>query len=235
MLQANRDAPPNRGEASSLELLVVTLAHAAPDTHADGLSHMRFVLGTVRNAPGLVSIRSYCSREEDAYYLTLTTWEDEEYWQKTQDRYNPKRLLLSSAPDLLVSPPKQWLMHYLWGYRRPAAPSVLAAAHVASIRPDQAEYARRGWIESLRRQVVQPTLTVSSALIARGVEEETVTAPSDRATEDAPYMYGSIFLNLVSWPDEANRAEFYADQDYQAISRFLSSVGVVQMIALEPL
>ena len=216
-----------------MELLVVTLAHAAPDTDVDGLSHMRFVLGTIRNAQGVVSIRSYYSREEDPYYLTLTTWEDEEYWQKAQDRYSPKRLLLRSAPDLLVSPPRQWLMHYLWGYRRPAAPSVLAAAHVASIRPEQAEYARRGWIESLRRQVVQPTLTLASALLARGVEEENVTATSEKTSEDL--ANGSIFLNMVSWPDEANREEFYADQDYQAINRFLNSVGVVQMIKLEPI
>ncbi len=217
-----------------MELLVVTLAHTTPDTDADGLSHIRFVLGSVRNAPGLVSIRSYSSREEDGYYLTLVTWEDEEYWQKAQERYNPKRLLMSSAPDLLISPPKQWLMHYLWGYRRPAAQPVLMAAHVASVRADQADYARRGWIEALRRQVVQPTLALSSALLARGVEEEVSTVPSDKATEDSSTP-GSIFLNLLSWPDESSREEFYVDQDYQGINRFVSSVGVVQIIPLEPI
>jgi hypothetical protein len=216
-----------------LELLVVTLIRAVPDSEADNLSHMRFVMGTVRNAPGVVSTRSFCGREEDAYYLMLTTWEDEEFWQKAQERYSPKGLLMRSAPEMLVSPPKQWLMHYLWGYRRPGAPTVLAAAHVASIRPEQADNARRGWIESLRRQVVQPTVTVASALLARGVEEENATAMNEKTGEDS--SYGSIFLNLVSWPDEANREEFYADQDYQAIHRFLSSVGVVQMLTLDPL
>jgi heme-degrading monooxygenase HmoA len=217
-----------------MELLVVTLAHRTPETDADGLSHIRFVLGSVRNAPGLVSIRSYSSREGDRYYLTLVTWEDEEYWQKAQERHNPKRLLMSSAPDLLISPPKQWLMHYLWGYRRPAAQPVLAAAHVASVRADQADYARRGWIEALRRQVVQPTLALSSALLARGVEEEASAAPSDKASEDS-FTQGSIFLNLLSWPDEGSREEFYVDQDYQGINRFLSSVGIVQIIPLEPI
>jgi hypothetical protein len=216
-----------------LELLVVTLVRAVPDSETDNLSHMRFVMGTVRNAPGVVSIRSFCGREEGAYYLILTTWEDEEFWQKAQERYSPKRLLLRSAPDMLVSPPKQWLMHYLWGYRRPGAPTALAAAHVASIRPDQAENARRGWIESLRRQVIQPAVTVASALLARGVEEENATATNEKKGEDL--SHGSMFLNLVSWPDEPNREEFYADQDYQAIHRFLSGVGVVQILTLDPL
>jgi heme-degrading monooxygenase HmoA len=216
-----------------LELLVVTLVRAVPGSETDNLSHMRFVMGTVRNAPGVVSIRSFSGSEEEAYYLILTTWEDEELWQKAQERYSPKRLLMRSAPDMLVSPPKQWLMHYLWGYRRPGAPTVLAAAHVASIRSEQAENARRGWIESLRRQVVQPTVTVASALLARGVEEENAASLSEKPGESP--SHGSIFLNLLSWPDEANREEFYADQDYQAIHRYLSGVGVVQMLTLDPL
>lgn len=222
-----------KGVEDSLELLVVTLARTVPNSDADHSSHMRFVLGTVRNAPGVVSLRSYCSREEDAYYLILTTWEDEEFWQKAQERYNPKQLLLRSAPDMLASPPKQWLMHHLWGYRRPSATSALVAAHVASIRPEQAENARRGWIESLRRQVVQPTVTVASALLARGVEEDNATASNEKKSEDT--SHGPIFLNLLSWPDETNRQEFYTDQDYQAIHRFLSSIGVVQIITLDPL
>ena len=41
-----------------MELLVVTLAHAAPDTDVDGISHMRFILVTIRNSQGVVSIRS---------------------------------------------------------------------------------------------------------------------------------------------------------------------------------
>ncbi len=225
-----------------MELLVVTLARTAPSREADGLAQIRLVNDTVRYAPGLVTLRAYRSREAETYYLTLTTWEDEEAWQKAQERYNPKQLLVAGASDLLLIPPKQWLMHYLWGYSRPATQTVLAAAHVASIRPDQTEYARRGWVESLRREVVQPTL--ASAFLARGLDEETLsnTTASEKAPSDAinrvptaSYLQGPIFLNLLNWPDQANEEEFYTDPDYQAINRFLTSVGIVQVLAIEPL
>jgi hypothetical protein len=39
----------------------------------------------------------------------------------------------------------------------------------------------------------------------------------------------------LNWPDETNREEFYVDPDYKVISRFLSGVGTVQILQLEPL
>src|SRR5713101_3863676 len=195
-----------------MELLAVTLAHITPGRDADGLARIRLISDSVRNAPGLVISRFYRSRGHDPYYFMLTTWEDEESWRRAQERYNPKQLLLGSATELLIDPPEQWLMHYLWGYSRPAAVPILAAAHLATIRADQAERTQRGWIESLRRQAVQPTL--SFAFLARGVNEDaTASLPSlslhSTAVADSPY--GSIFLNILSWASEADREEFYAD------------------------
>jgi len=220
-----------------MELLAVTLVHTTAGKDVDGLADIRLVLDTIRNAQGLVNLRSYRGSGDDSYYLILTTWPDEESWQKAQERYNPKQLVLNSIP--MVAPPKQWLMRYLWGYSRPAAKPVLAAAHIATIRPDQAEYIRRGWIECLRRQVVQPTLALASAFLARGIEEDALLShhlmPGDKAIEDVSYLDGPIFLNMLSWPDEANREEFYVDPDYQTINRFLGGVGTTQVLALEPL
>ena len=221
-----------------MELLVVTLAHITPGRDTDGLAHIRLISDTVRNAPGLVISRFYRSRGHDSYYFMLTTWEDEESWRRAQERYNPKQLLLGSTAELLIDPPEQWLMHYLWGYSRPAAVPILAAAHLATIRADQADRTQRGWIESLRRQAVQPALAF--AFLARGVNEDAVVfqpslAPSMPNGGDSLYQHGSIFLNLLCWASEADREEFYEDANYRAISLFLNSVGMIQMLTLDPL
>lgn len=221
-----------------MELLVVTLAHITPGRDTDGLAHIRLISDTVRNAPGLVISRFYRSRGHDSYYFMLTTWEDEESWRRAQERYNPKQLLLGSTAELLIDPPEQWLMHYLWGYSRPAAVPILAAAHLATIRADQADRTQRGWIESLRRQAVQPALTF--AFLARGVNEDAVVFQPFLATStpnggDSLYQHGSIFLNLLCWSSEADREEFYEDANYRAISLFLNSVGMIQMLTLDPL
>jgi hypothetical protein len=221
-----------------MELLVVTLAHITPGRDTDGLAHIRLISDTVRNAPGLVISRFYRSRGHDSYYFMLTTWEDEESWRRAQERYNPKQLLLGSTAELLIDPPEQWLMHYLWGYSRPAAVPILAAAHLATIRADQADRTQRGWIESLRRQAVQPALAF--AFLARGVNEDAVVFQPSLATStpnggDSLYQHGSIFLNLLCWSSEADREEFYEDANYRAISLFLNSVGMIQMLTLDPL
>ena len=221
-----------------MELLVVTLAHITPGRDTDGLAHIRLISDTVRNAPGLIISRFYRSRGHDSYYFMLTTWEDEESWRRAQERYNPKQLLLGSTAELLIDPPEQWLMHYLWGYSRPAAVPILAAAHLATIRADQADRTQRGWIESLRRQAVQPALAF--AFLARGVNEDAVAfqpslAPSTPNGGDSLYQHGSIFLNLLCWASEADREEFYEDANYRAISLFLNSVGMIQMLTLDPL
>lgn len=219
----------------AMELLVVTLAHTLPGKDAEGLARIRLIADTVRNAPGLVTGRFYRSRGQEAFYLMLTTWDEEESWQKAKERHNPKQLLLESATELLIAPPEQWLMHYLWGYSRPAAVPILAATHLATIRPEQAERTQRAWIESLRRQAIAPILAF--AFLARGLNEETLASQValTSAKGDKPYQHGSIFLNLLSWGSEADREDFYVDSSYQAISLFLGSVGNVQILTLEPL
>jgi quinol monooxygenase YgiN len=220
-----------------MELLVVTSAHILPGREAEGIARIRLISDTIRNAVGLVSASFYRSRNNESYYFMLTTWEDEDCWLKAQDHYNPKQLLLGSAAELLLDPPEQWLMRYLWGYCRPTAESIMAAAHLGTIRPDQAERAQRGLIECLRRQAIQPTL--SFAFLARGFNEDFM--PSQAAIiakanggSDSLYSHGSIFLNLLSWGSQADREDFYADAHYQAISRFLSEMGIVQIMELDP-
>ena len=220
-----------------MELLVATLARIAAGKDIDGLARLRFISDTVRNAPGLVNARFYRSREPESYYFMLTTWEDEGIWQKAQDRYNLKNLLIGSAGGLLTTPPEQWLMHYLWGYSRPSAQPTIAAAHLATIRPDQANRVERGWIEGLRRQAVQPTLAF--AFLARGRNEDSALpqqalTPDNKVAASVADEYSSHFLNLLSWPGESQRKEFYADQNYRVISGFLSSLGVVRVFALDP-
>jgi quinol monooxygenase YgiN len=215
-----------------MELLVATLAHTAAGRDADGLARLRFISDTVHNAPGLVNARFYRSRDHESYYFILTTWEDEECWQKARDRYNPKNLLTGSAGELLTAPPEQWLMHYLWGYSRPSVQPAIAAVHLATVRPDQVERVERGWIEGLRRQAAQSTLAF--AFLARGRNEDSALPQQAPAADDPAGKYSLHFLNLLSWPGETQRREFYADQNYKAISGFLSSLGIVRVFALDP-
>ena len=105
---------------------------------------------------------------------------------------------------------------------------------------EQAERTRRAWVESLRRQAVAPNL--SFAFLARGFNEDTperarqaTQAVGQREDQGNLYQYGSIFLNLLSWPGEADRELFYSDTNYKAISRFLGGVGVTQVLTLDPL
>lgn len=229
-----------------MELLVVTLAHTHPGRDADGLARMRIISDTVRNVPGLVTARFYRSRGDKSYYFILTTWEDEESWQKARERFSPRQLLLGSATELLTGQPEQWLMQYLWGYSRPAAAPILAAAHLATIQAGQANLIQRGWIESLRRQAIQPT--IAFAFLARGINEDTdlaqplysppsPTSPPSGSTgnDETVYQHGSVFLNLLSWASETDREDFYSDPNYQAISRFIGSMGVMQILPLDPL
>jgi hypothetical protein len=222
-----------------MELLVATLAHIASGKDDDGTTRLRLISETIQNAPGLVNARFYHSREPESYYFILTTWENEDFWYKAQDRYNPKNLLSGSTTELLPVHLEQWLMRYLWGYSRPSAQAAIAAVHLVTVRPDQAERVERSWTEGLRRQVTQPTLAF--AFLARGRNEDSAfiheqsTLNNLQFTETSSNNSSSNFLNVLSWPGETQRKDFYADQNYKAISGFLSSVGIVRVLALEPL
>ena len=227
-----------------VELLVVTLAQVSQAREADALARMRVISDTVRNAPGLLNARFYQSREPGHAYCMLTTWESNEWWQKAQERYAPRTLLLNSPAGIFHTPPDQWLMHYLWGYSRPLAQPAVAAAHLVLVRPEMAEHVQQKWLESLSRQAQEPIL--SFALLARSVEEEPA-APSAQAaqpasppgqTENRPRSsinQGTIFFALLSWSGESYREDFYADQEYQNIQALLNRTGIVHVLTLDPL
>jgi quinol monooxygenase YgiN len=222
-----------------MELLVVTLVHTHPQREVDAGVRMRLIADTIRHAPGLMNLNLYRGRGRASHFLMLTTWSSEETWRESHEQHNPRHLLLNSAPELLMTPPEQWLMHYLWGYTRPAANPVSVAAHLAFIRPEQAELAQQGWIEALRRQARFPLLAF--AFLARGEQEDPAGAALSAPTEAPPESAraepprGNVFLNLLSWANSTDREDFYADTTYQAINRFIGTLGTTQVLSLEPL
>src|SRR2546429_5022833 len=218
-----------------MELLVVTLAHIIAGRDADILARIRQIADTVRNAPGLVTSHMYRGREQDSYYFMLTTWEDAESWQKAQERYDPRQHLLATA-DLLVSPPEQWLMHYQWGYSRPAKQPIVSAAHITTLRPDQARLAQREWITGLRKQTTKPTLAF--AFLAQEIDRDATAPfhtvktqrPEARAEEKFVYYQGTTLLNFLSWASETEREEFYRDPHYQSVKKLLQSLAVTRIL-----
>ena len=222
-----------------MELLVVTLAQVSPAREADALSRMRIISDTVRNAPGLINARFYRSTQPGLSYCMLSTWENDEWWQKAQERYSPYSLVQDSPEGIFHIPPDQWLMHYLWGYSRPRAQAVVADAHLALVRPEMAARVQQSWLESLRQQATEPILAF--ALLARTRDEETGTkdAPQTASAENTPpratIQQGAIFFNLLSWPDERYREDFYANEHYQNMRSLLSRTGMLHTLTLEPL
>ncbi len=211
-----------------MEVLVVTLAYTTPTKDVDTLARIQLVQDTLHNTQGLVTSRFYRGRGSSPCYAILTTWESDEAWKQAQERYNPKQLLASSAAELLVSPPEQLHFAYIWGYIRPATSPELAAIHLATVRLEQADIAQRGWVEGLKRQAAQSSLAFG--FLARGTAEQPQTSEAH-----IPYIQGATFLNLLSWASDGDREDFYADVHYTAIHRFISSIGTIQIIALEPL
>jgi len=211
-----------------MEVLVVTLVYTTPVKDVDTLARIQLIQDTMHNTQGLVTSRFYRGRGSSPCYAILTTWESDEAWKQAQERYNPKQLLSSSAAELLVSPPEQLLFTYIWGYIRPAASPELAAIHLATVRPEQADVAQRGWVEGLKRQATQSSLAFG--FLARGTTEQLLSTEPH-----TPYTQGATFLNVLSWASDADREDFYADVHFTAVHRFISSIGTVQVIALEPL
>ncbi|SRR6266849_2128493 len=221
-----------------MELLVATLAHIIAGRDADILARIRQIADTVRNAPGMVTSHMYRGREQDSYYFMLTTWEDAESWQKAQEHHDPRQHLLATA-DLLLSPPEQWLMHYQWGYSRPAKQPTVSAAHITTLRPDQARLAQREWITGLRKQTMKPTLAF--AFLAQEIDRDAtaqfraVKSPRVEARSEEKFVYyqGTTLLNFLSWASETEREEFYRDPHYQSIKKLLESLAVTRILPLE--
>ena len=211
-----------------MELLVFTRAQPNPTRGGEALDRLRQISNTIRNAPGLSNARFYFSGEPENSYLLLTTWEGLEWWQKAQERHSPYRLLQESAAGIFPTPPDQWFMQYLWGYSRPLAKPEVAIAQLALIRPEQAGRVQQGWLASLQEQAVEPQL--SFALLARNIESEEAPTSVPRR----PGGQGVMFLNLLSWPGETYREDFYADENYQNIVGQLNNAGILRILKLEP-
>lgn len=221
-----------------MEIVVVTLAYSIAGKDTDILARIREIADIVRNAPGLVTSHMYKGREQDSYYFMLTTWEDTESWQKSQEQHDPKQHFLATA-DLLLSPPEQWVMHYQWGYSRPIKQPTISAAHITTLRPDQARLAQREWITSLRKQATKPSLAF--AFLAQEIDRD-ATAPlrmikspqaGVRPEQNLAYHNGTTLLNFLSWASETERNAFYMDPYYQSIKKLLESLAVTRILPLE--
>ncbi|MBX5449284.1 hypothetical protein [Thermogemmatispora sp.] len=216
-----------------MELLIATLAHIRPAYEIDAQSQVRQVTESLRPTPGLLSVRSYASRDR-RYHLLLSTWENEEVWRKVRERCSPARLLQEMAGPQLMDVPEQWAMRYIWGYVRPAVSPTLAVALLARVHPEQAETIEQHWLESLHRQAAE--LLMASAFLARGQEEAGLQAGDSREGErhEPGYQrWGAVFLNLLSWASEIEQEEFYTQPSYQNFNLQLHQAALVQMLALE--
>ncbi len=217
----------------STELLVVTLAQIVTQKDTEALSQIRSIGDMLRSAPGLVSFRYYRSRSNEAYYFLLTTWQDEDSWLHAQERHSPKQLL-QAVPDLLAFQPEQWLMSYIWGYSRPVAPPTLANAHFITVRSQHVELVQKGWLQGLHQHSLQLSLSFaffartqapSPALLGRAKSQGIVEQPSGSTN--------SIFLCFLSWASDAEREEFYANANYQAMNKFIEGIGSTRLLPLE--
>ncbi|HEY6539648.1 MAG TPA: antibiotic biosynthesis monooxygenase [Ktedonobacteraceae bacterium] len=217
-----------------MELLIATLAHTARGANEEALARVRLVVDTMKNVPGIMNTRLYAGRDNEGCYFILTSWEDEESWRRAQEqeRQNPRDLLLSTGSELLTTAPEQWQMYYLWGYSRPSAQPTIAAAHLATVRPDATERIQRNWIETLQRQASQ--LTLAFAFLTRGRNVDRASYGINGSAAQQENAGGSSFLNLLSWPDETQQKEFYADLHYKALRGHLNQVGMERVIMLEP-
>ncbi|HEU5228289.1 MAG TPA: hypothetical protein VFU49_10810 [Ktedonobacteraceae bacterium] len=216
-----------------MELLVATLAYTLGSRDADVLARIRLIADTVHNAPGMIDSRFYRGRGKEPYYFALTTWDDDESWQRAQERHNPGQLLLENSADLLTTPPKQWLMRYLWGYSRSTATSAMAAVHLATPYPAQVDTTQQQWLQRLRQQTLQSAL--SFAFLARGSHETPKTHASANVagSQDTAAAQSTMLLNLLSWANDSDREKFYAHPGYQAIHKMVKSAGMMHVLSLE--
>ena len=229
----------SENEITRMEILIGTMAHTTARYEAEVSASARLIIDTLHNAPGLVSARFYRGQGLLPYYLFFTTWVDEENWQRARGHYNPGELLLSSASGLLTAPPEQWHMHYIWGYNRPALPSNLAAAHIASVSPDKAKTCQQEWLLALRQQAVLSLVGYSFLACGERTnssQRKDKAADSPEANEEETVRISkSVFVNLFSWNSEADKRAFYASSHYQTLDQLIRKLGNMRIMQLEQL
>lgn len=219
-----------------MELVVATLAYSVPDREAEALAHVLMVADSVRHAPGLVTVRPYRGRGQDPFFFLLTTWDEDDSWQRAEERYNPRHLLHTTGDSLFQAIPEQWLMRYLWGYARPAAIANIVEIQLVAMRKEQAHYAQKGWIKGLQQHVLEPALAFS--VLAQSAEEQREAANTIGISTTTEYQNNKqtvIFLHLLSWSDEVERTIFYKDRHYQAIDHFIRNNGSIRSFTVESL
>jgi hypothetical protein len=233
------EEPITAKEVGTMEILIGTMAHTTARYAAEVSASARLITDTLHNAPGLVSARFYRGQGPLPYYLFFTTWADEESWERARGRYNPGELLLSSASDLLTAPPEQWHMHYIWGYHRPALPSNLAAAHIATVPPDKAKTCQQEWLHALRQQAVLSLVGYSFLAYGErtnnGQQKDKAACFSEADEEETIRLRKSVFINLFSWNSEADKRAFYASSHYQTLDQLIRKLGSIRILQLEQL
>jgi hypothetical protein len=216
------------------ELLVVTLVSTLPEREADVLAHIRLIGEMMRNATGLVSSYFYRGREPQPCYVFLNTWEDEESWQRAQERYNLITLLLT-RPELLARPPEQWYMYYRWGYSRPARPQTVATTLLATLPADTFDATYTAWLQELRKEARQFTFTFS--FLASGIATTQHERNTEKALKDPINMdlvkQGCVLLTFIGWSSEAERLAFYGSKTYQRISSMLEQHSSTCLLTLD--
>ncbi|WP_126628248.1 antibiotic biosynthesis monooxygenase [Dictyobacter alpinus] len=220
----------------SSELLVVTLARIQSGKDIEARGRIRSIVETLRSAPGLISTRMYSGQSNGLFYLLFTTWDDEESWLKAQERHTPRQLLSVHMKDLLMVPPEQWLMYYLWGYSKPTQPPQFAAVQLMGVTPQRIQQVQQTWLTGLQQPELQSLLTF--AFFARGINDTptatriTTTSPSTSYRELFSQR-SSLLLCFFSWSDEIEREDFYAQRIYQNLKKSTEKEGTIMLLPLE--
>lgn len=221
----------------STELLIVTVAQMQSEKATQALARVRTIIETLRSAVGLTTAHFY--RGQNDIYVMLTTWEDKESWLKAQERHNPQRLFLDNR-EVLAQPPRQWILTYTWGYRRPTAPATLASAHLVILPAHELQQVRQRWQHELHQPELQAFLTFG--FLAQGSTDPAATTPNQQANtitnkhESAKQTEpGSLLLAFYSWSNEIERNEFMLNAHYQQLTALEEQASNVLILSLERL
>jgi quinol monooxygenase YgiN len=214
-----------------MELIIATLASIRPGQDIDSLTRIRLVYDTLRNAPGVIASNLYHHRSESPYYLLITTWDDEASWKSADKRHNPQLLLRETMGDLLTSLPRQWYMHYLWGYSRAAQQPYIAMANLLAIPARQLRHANQECLLHLRPLTIQATLTF--AFLAYGVTDtdgSSAPPPPDSTHSTEPQ---TTLFSLFSWSSEEERSNFLQHPQMQSLNTTLRQWGKLETLPLD--